>query len=192
MPRRLNDTASRYTSAILPKPTAKTCSLTGGGALAGRDWVGAATAVEARSAGWYGNNRLCPGDSGGPWAFSVGGAEDGEKFAFGLSGGTWKRSNPFLGGNYWAVLIRPKLFWITDVAAEKGVPIKCPRLDDLGSYYLYRQCSEGYWMASRSASDDPVRLRSEATTLSDVAFADFNALIGTDEMLAREARFQPP
>jgi trypsin/VCBS repeat protein len=131
-------------------------------------------AVEARSAGWYGNNRLCPGDSGGPWAFSVGGAQDGEKFLFGLSGGTWKRSNPFLGGNYWAVLVRPKLFWITDVAAEKGVPIKCPRLDDLGSYYLYRQCSEGYWLASRSASNEPARMRSEATTLSDVAFADFN------------------
>jgi hypothetical protein len=104
----------------------------------------------------------------------VGGAQNGEKFAFGLSGGTWKRSNPFLGGNYWAVLIRPKLFWITDVAAAKGVPIRCPRLDDLGSYYRYRQCSEGYWLASRSASGDPFRLRSEATPLSDVAFADFD------------------
>jgi Trypsin/FG-GAP-like repeat len=133
--------------------------------------LGNPIAVEARS---IGKNRICPGDSGSPWAFSVGAAENGEKFVFALTGGTWNRSNPFLGGNYWAALIRPKLFWITDIAAEKGVPINCPRLDDLGSYHLYRQCSEGYWMASRSAASEPVRMRSEATSLTDVAFADFD------------------
>jgi Trypsin len=131
-------------------------------------------AVEARSAGWYGNNRLCPGDSGSPWAFSAEGAENGEKFVFGLTGGTWLRSNPLLGNHYWAALIRPKLFWITDIAEEKGVPISCPRFDDFGSYSMYRQCSEGYWMVSRGASSEPSRMRSEATRLTDVAFADFN------------------
>jgi 2-methylisocitrate lyase-like PEP mutase family enzyme len=39
-----------------------------------------------------------------------------------------------------------------------------------------------------------LRASGEPAALDDllVAFADFNALIGTDEMLAREARFQPP
>jgi hypothetical protein len=132
-------------------------------------------AVEARSAGWGGENRICPGDSGSPWAFSVGASETGEKFVFGLTGGTWNRSMPTLGGNYWAALLRPKLKWITDTTAAKGVPITCPSFDDLGSSYRYRQCSEGNWMLSRAASAEPSRMRAASTPLTDVAFADFDA-----------------
>jgi Trypsin len=130
-------------------------------------------AVEARSAGFGGEHKLCRGDSGSPWAFSVGGDPNGEKFVFGLSGGSWLRSWPFHGGNFWANLLTAKMKWVVETAAAKGVPIVCP-VYDRGSIYSYRQCTEGNWMVSRGASAEPGRLRPSSTEPSDVAFHDFD------------------
>jgi hypothetical protein len=135
---------------------------------------GTPIAVEARSAGFGGENKICKGDSGSPWAFSVGNDPNGEKLVFGLSGGSWRRSWPFLLGNYWANLLTAKMKWVIETAAAKGVPIVCPTFDDLGSYYRYRQCTEGNWMVSPGASAEPRRLRPSSTQPSDVAFHDFD------------------
>jgi hypothetical protein len=140
-------------------------------------------AVEARNAGFGGVNRLCEGDSGSPWAFSIGNQPDGEKLVFGIFGGNGRRSSPTHGNNYWAALLTARMKFVTETTASKGLPISCP-IYDRGSIYSYRQCTEGTWMVSRGASAEPGSLRPSSTEPSEVVFHDFDGDGKTDAFRA--------
>jgi Trypsin/FG-GAP-like repeat len=136
--------------------------------------LGNPIAVQAREAGSAGAHKLCHGDSGSPWAFSVDDKPSGDKLVFGLTGGDRLRSTLLIRGGTWANLLTAKMKWVVETAAAKGVPIVCPTFEDLGSVYRYRQCTEGNWMVSRGASAEPRGLRPSSTEPSDVAFHDFD------------------
>lgn len=69
--------------------------------------------------GKEGTQKLCHGDSGGPWSM------DGPAgpLAFALNSGPGARFHNLT--DPWATLIRPKLGWAQTTAAAKGVPFTC-------------------------------------------------------------------
>jgi hypothetical protein len=120
------------------------------------------------------DNELCPGDSGSPWAFATGGSPYKEMRVFGVHSGSGLRSNPLLGTDDWATLLPPRMRWITDTSAAKGLPINCPSFGERGKENSYRRCTDGYWMMSRGATAEWRRFQSVSTPLSSVRFGDFD------------------
>jgi hypothetical protein len=113
--------------------------------------------------GWFGlgnpvavegkilDSKLCGGDSGAPWVFSV----NGEYLAFAVHSTSGDVRKHWSDG-VWGVLLPRRMKWIIEKAAEKGVPIECHRSESLSTPYRWCREESEHPTQPQPPIDDPV------------------------------------